>query len=101
MQACGGTQARDSKRTTTAELFAGIEIGSLRMTRRMAGRGVFVVCLVLLASELAQAAESKVVLGDPSLTAGVPGEGPLTAEQITFFLDEAKPFQEFQKHPLK
>jgi len=25
----------------------------------------------------------------------------LTAEQITFFLDQAKPFQEFQRHPLK
>jgi aspartate carbamoyltransferase catalytic subunit len=25
----------------------------------------------------------------------------LTAEQITFLLDEAKPFQEFQRHPLK
>ena len=25
----------------------------------------------------------------------------LTAEQITFFLDQSKPFQEFQRHPLK
>ena len=26
---------------------------------------------------------------------------PLTREQITFLLDQAKPFQEFQRHPLK
>ena len=25
----------------------------------------------------------------------------LTAEQITFLLDQAKPFQEIQRHPLK
>jgi aspartate carbamoyltransferase catalytic subunit len=29
------------------------------------------------------------------------GIEPLTAEQITFILDQAKPFQEFQRHPLK
>jgi aspartate carbamoyltransferase catalytic subunit len=29
------------------------------------------------------------------------GIEPLTAEQITFLLDQAKPFQEFQRHPLK
>ena len=29
------------------------------------------------------------------------GMRTLTAEQITFLLDEAKPFQEFQRHPLK
>lgn len=29
------------------------------------------------------------------------GIAPLTAEQITFILDQAKPFQEFQRHPLK
>jgi aspartate carbamoyltransferase catalytic subunit len=29
------------------------------------------------------------------------GTESLTAEQITFLLDEAKPFQEFQRHPLK
>ena len=29
------------------------------------------------------------------------GIEPLTAEQITFLLDEAKPFQEIQRHPLK
>lgn len=29
------------------------------------------------------------------------GIEPLTAEQVTFFLDQAKPFQEFQRHPLK
>ncbi|MGB0037222.1 MAG: aspartate carbamoyltransferase catalytic subunit [Candidatus Acidiferrales bacterium] len=29
------------------------------------------------------------------------GIEPLTREQITFFLDQAKPFQEFQRHPLK
>ncbi len=26
---------------------------------------------------------------------------PLTAEQITFLLDQSKPFQEIQRHPLK
>src|SRR5579872_5962047 len=26
---------------------------------------------------------------------------PLSADEITFLLDEAKPFQEFQRHPLK
>lgn len=29
------------------------------------------------------------------------GIEPLTREQITFILDQAKPFQEFQRHPLK
>ena len=29
------------------------------------------------------------------------GIEPLTAEQITFLLDQAKPFQEIQRHPLK
>jgi aspartate carbamoyltransferase catalytic subunit len=29
------------------------------------------------------------------------GIEPLTREQIEFFLDQAKPFQEFQRHPLK
>ncbi len=29
------------------------------------------------------------------------GIEPLSAEQITFLLDQAKPFQEFQRHPLK
>ena len=29
------------------------------------------------------------------------GIEPLAAEQINFFLDQAKPFQEFQRHPLK
>ncbi len=29
------------------------------------------------------------------------GIEPLTAEQILFILDQAKPFQEFQRHPLK
>lgn len=29
------------------------------------------------------------------------GIEPLTAEQIIFILDQAKPFQEFQRHPLK
>ena len=29
------------------------------------------------------------------------GIEPLSAEQITFILDQAKPFQEFQRHPLK
>lgn len=29
------------------------------------------------------------------------GIEPLTAEQIAFLLDQAKPFQEFQQHPLK
>ncbi|MBI3670901.1 MAG: aspartate carbamoyltransferase catalytic subunit [Acidobacteria bacterium] len=29
------------------------------------------------------------------------GTEPLTAEQITFLLDQAKPFQEIQQHPLK
>ncbi len=29
------------------------------------------------------------------------GIEPLTREQITFLLDQAKPFQEFQRHPLK
>ncbi len=29
------------------------------------------------------------------------GIEPLTAEQISFLLDQAKPFQEFQQHPLK
>jgi aspartate carbamoyltransferase catalytic subunit len=29
------------------------------------------------------------------------GIEPLTAEQITFLLDQSKPFQEFQRHPLK
>jgi aspartate carbamoyltransferase catalytic subunit len=29
------------------------------------------------------------------------GIEPLTVEQVTFFLDQAKPFQEFQRHPLK
>jgi aspartate carbamoyltransferase catalytic subunit len=29
------------------------------------------------------------------------GTETLTAEQIVFLLDEAKPFQEFQRHPLK
>lgn len=29
------------------------------------------------------------------------GIEPLTREQIIFFLDQAKPFQEFQRHPLK
>jgi aspartate carbamoyltransferase catalytic subunit len=29
------------------------------------------------------------------------GIEPLTVEQITFLLDQAKPFQEFQRHPLK
>src|SRR6202140_3506980 len=29
------------------------------------------------------------------------GIEPLTAEEILFLLDEAKPFQEFQRHPLK
>lgn len=29
------------------------------------------------------------------------GVEPLTREQITFILDQAAPFQEFQKHPLK
>jgi aspartate carbamoyltransferase catalytic subunit len=29
------------------------------------------------------------------------GTEPLTAEQITFLLDQAKPFQEIQRHPLK
>ena len=29
------------------------------------------------------------------------GIEPLSAEQIVFLLDEAKPFQEFQRHPLK
>jgi len=29
------------------------------------------------------------------------GIEPLTVEQVNFFLDQAKPFQEFQRHPLK
>ncbi len=29
------------------------------------------------------------------------GIEPLSPEQVTFFLDQAQPFQEFQKHPLK
>ena len=29
------------------------------------------------------------------------GIEPLTVEQVSFFLDQAKPFQEFQRHPLK
>ena len=29
------------------------------------------------------------------------GIEPLTSEQVDFFLDQAKPFQEFQRHPLK
>jgi aspartate carbamoyltransferase catalytic subunit len=29
------------------------------------------------------------------------GIEPLTAEQIILILDQAKPFQEFQRHPLK
>jgi aspartate carbamoyltransferase catalytic subunit len=29
------------------------------------------------------------------------GIEPLTVEQVIFFLDQAKPFQEFQRHPLK
>lgn len=29
------------------------------------------------------------------------GIEPLTVEQLNFFLDQAKPFQEFQRHPLK
>ena len=29
------------------------------------------------------------------------GIEPLTIEQVNFFLDQAKPFQEFQRHPLK
>src|SRR6202030_211953 len=29
------------------------------------------------------------------------GIEPLSAEQITFLLDQAKPFQEIQRHPLK
>src|ERR1700739_719499 len=29
------------------------------------------------------------------------GIEPLTREQITFILDQAAPFQEFQRHPLK
>ncbi len=32
---------------------------------------------------------NKVTLGDPSLTAGIPGEGPLTIEQIQAWLDDA------------
>ncbi len=31
----------------------------------------------------------------------LPGIEPLTAEQIVFLLDQAKPFQEFQRYPLK
>jgi cytochrome c peroxidase len=46
--------------------------------------------LALLALSGVQAAE-KVVLGsDASLTAGIPGTGPLTVEQVTAWLGEAK-----------
>ncbi|MFM7922177.1 MAG: cytochrome-c peroxidase, partial [Planctomycetaceae bacterium] len=51
-------------------------------------------CIALGLASLAlsgvQAAE-KVVLGsDASLTAGIPGTGPLTVEQVTAWLGEAK-----------
>jgi len=38
------------------------------------------------------------VLQRPSHLLGIES---LSREQIDFFLDQAKPFQEFQKHPLK
>ncbi|RUL88699.1 cytochrome-c peroxidase [Tautonia sociabilis] len=47
------------------------------------------LALVLAIAEPGRSQEA-VTLGDPSLTAGIPGEGPLTIEQITAWLaDEA------------
>lgn len=37
-----------------------------------------------------RAAAEKVMLGDPSLTSGIPGEGPLTVEEIQKWLDDPK-----------
>jgi cytochrome c peroxidase len=41
-------------------------------------------------SASADVAASPIVLGGPELTAGIPGEGPLTVEQITAWLDDPK-----------
>ncbi len=49
--------------------------------------GVFAVAVGLLLGSQAVAAEStKVELGDPTLTAGIPGEGPLTIQELQKWL---------------
>lgn len=49
--------------------------------------GVFAVAVGLLLGGQAVAAEStKVALGDPTLTAGIPGEGPLTIQELQKWL---------------
>jgi cytochrome c peroxidase len=42
------------------------------------------------------AARERVMLGDPSLTAGVPGSGPITLEQINQWLSDPKNFVELE-----
>lgn len=41
-------------------------------------------------------ASSKVLLGSPELTAGIPGDGPLTEEQIAAWLDDSKNHEELE-----
>ncbi len=59
------------------------------MTRRL----IYALCLCLATSPLVAVAETSdsgsetsVVLGDPSLTAGIPGSGPLSTEEISKWL---------------
>ena len=60
-----------------------------RTIRIVGGSMLSVVLLVGLATTVAGAAEP-VTLGDPSLTSGIPGTGPLTLEQIKKWLADPK-----------